>query len=133
VLELETDAVLLETPFESDDTDDRVEFADELLVELETYELEAEELETDGVEAEELKTDEVEIEELEIEEVETAAVWAASDFWIVLKTLESIQVVSNELYPANAFPKTLSTVNAETWATDNWMSQPPGLYWALAE
>lgn len=129
MLELETDAVLLlETPFESDDTDDRVEFTDELPTELET-----EELKIDEVEAEELETVEAEVEELEIEELETAAVWAASDFWIVLKTSESIQVVSNELYPANAFPKTLSMVNAETWATDNWISQPPGLYWALAE
>ena len=71
MLELETDAViLLETLFESDDTDDRVEFADELLAKLET----------DGLEAKELETDEVKVEELETEERETAATWTASAF-----------------------------------------------------
>lgn len=69
VLELETDAVLLpETLFESDDTDDRVKFTDELLAEFET----------DGLEAEELDTDEVKVEELETEDLETVATWAAS-------------------------------------------------------
>lgn len=87
MLELETDmVVLLEALLEGDDPDDGVEFADELLAEFEMYELETEELETD----------EVEVEELETEALEIAAVWAASDFWIALKTLASIQVVSNE-------------------------------------
>lgn len=61
MLELETDVVLLlEMLFGSDDADDRVEFTDELLAELETDELEAEELMTDDVEAEELETEELE-------------------------------------------------------------------------